>query len=268
MSNIFVLKSKKLQEWGHSIGITKHIFKFGLTSSSIKELIIEYNTTFYAGKDDWSLTLSRSSEITSEVTCVPDPTAVTPNWLNQPGMIGIRTHLSKRMRDRWSSEQQADILWQSCSEYQIPVAVFAGGEISYLESVLKRHPSLSLIIDHFGLGPIDTSIKNGIDYQSFRSMMSLSKYSNVYIKVSTLPVRSSSDYPFTDMHQVVQETIKSFGPERMLWATDFTQSLNRNRSTYIEEVNFWRSGMPFLTQTDIDAILSMNAKKIFPQLNN
>ena len=66
MSNIFVLKSKKLQEWGHSIGITKHIFKFGLTSSSIKELIIEYNTTFYAGKNDWSLTLSRSSEITSE----------------------------------------------------------------------------------------------------------------------------------------------------------------------------------------------------------
>ena len=190
------------------------------------------------------------------------------NWLNQPGMIGIRTHLSKRMRDRWASEQQADILWQSCSEYQIPVAVFSGGETSYLENVLKKHPKLFLIIDHFGLGPIDTSIKYGIDYQSFRDMMSLSKYSNVYIKVSTLPVRSSSDYPFTDMHQVVQETIKSFRPERMLWATDFTQSLNRNGSTYIEEVNFWRSGMPFLTQTDIDAILSMNAKKIFPQLNN
>ncbi|PPR77425.1 MAG: hypothetical protein CFH01_01543 [Alphaproteobacteria bacterium MarineAlpha2_Bin1] len=66
MGKVFVLKSKKLQDWGHSIGITKYIFKFGFTISSIKEIIIKYNSIFYAGKDDWSLILSRSIETTSE----------------------------------------------------------------------------------------------------------------------------------------------------------------------------------------------------------
>ncbi len=87
MNTAYILKSKKLQDWGHSIGITKYIYKFGLTSDNVKELIIHYNSILYAGKDDWSLILSRSIEEISEDNLINKLTSsielLDPNYYPQ-----------------------------------------------------------------------------------------------------------------------------------------------------------------------------------------
>ena len=188
-------------------------------------------------------------------------------WLDQKGMIGIRTHLSKRMRDRWPNARSGNILWELCSNFSIPVAVFASEEVKYLQNILVQYPNLKLIIDHFGLPPIDITRKNGIDEQNLADILALSKFENVYIKTSTLPVRSHAGYPFDDMKQVVKMAYNAFGPQRMLWATDFTQSLSRSTSTYKEEIYFWQFTMPFLKDEDIDWILDKSAREFFPHLS-
>ena len=66
MHLLYVLKSKKLQTWGHSVGITKYLFKFGLTKLDLKDLIQDLNSRNYAGKDDWALILKKKTEYESE----------------------------------------------------------------------------------------------------------------------------------------------------------------------------------------------------------
>lgn len=189
------------------------------------------------------------------------------NWFDQKGMIGIRTHVSKRMRDRWPNEKSANILWELCSKFDIPVATFASGEAQYLRNVLKDFPKLKLVIDHFGLPPIDDTRAAGINKRFLEDILSLSEFPNAFIKTSTLPVRSKQVFPYKDMHEVIKLTFNAFGANRMLWATDFTQSLARNGSSYQEELGLWQNTLPFLNDNDIELILHENALSVFSHLS-
>ena len=194
---------------------------------------------------------------------------IVRNWLRQPGVIGFRTHVSKRMRDRWGSEDAADHFWAACNEYEVPVAVFAAGNVGYLAGVLARWPNLRIIIDHLGLPLIDITRREGINLDELDKVLQLAHYPNVMVKVSTLPVRSHQGYPFADMHEIAKRAYSAFGSRRMMWATDFTQSLARNRSTYNEELLFWRESLSsFLSEEDVDWILGKSTLEYFPSLKD
>ena len=187
-------------------------------------------------------------------------TTIVRDWLDQPGMLGVRTHLHRRLRERWGSEEAGDRFWDACNEFEIPVAGFAAGDLGYLAGVLERWPNLRLIIDHFGLPQIDITRRRGVDLDQLEEVLRLNRFPNVMVKVSTLPVRSHQKYPFADMHEIAKRTFSAFGPRRMMWATDFTQSLARNGSMYREELIFWREALSaFLSQDDADWILGKSA---------
>lgn len=53
MATLFVAKSKALQDWGHGVGVTKFLFKVGVTDGSIDDAILVMNAERVAGCDDW-----------------------------------------------------------------------------------------------------------------------------------------------------------------------------------------------------------------------
>lgn len=192
---------------------------------------------------------------------------IVRDWLKQPGMLGIRTHLHSRLRARWGSEQAGERFWAACNEFQVPVAGFAAGDVDYLDKVLGEWPDLKLIIDHIGLPQIDVTRRLGIDLDQLDQILSLSRFPNVMVKISTLPVRSHQSYPFSDMQDIAKRVFSAFGPTRMMWATDLTQTLMRNGSTYSEELMFWRESMlAFLSNDDIEWILGKATLEYFPSL--
>ena len=141
-------------------------------------------------------------------------------WLRQPGMLGIRTHVNERQRVRWGSDAAAD-------------------------------PGLRLVLDHLGLRQIDLGLRR----EDLEPMRRLSRYPGVVVKLSTLPARSAQGYPFSEVHEAARVAYEMFGPERMLWATDHTQTLHRGRASYPDELRLWSEALDFLTEEDRVAIL-------------
>ena len=55
MAVIYVARSKTLSDWGSSVGISKHLFKVGVTPETAKHAIAELNQQACAGTEDWRL---------------------------------------------------------------------------------------------------------------------------------------------------------------------------------------------------------------------
>jgi hypothetical protein len=62
MPTIFVAASPAMQEWGNDAGISKHLYRVGLTEDEDKAAVDEMNAEGYAGQKDWVLAGSRAVE--------------------------------------------------------------------------------------------------------------------------------------------------------------------------------------------------------------
>ncbi len=58
-SIIYVAFSPTMQEWGSDVGVSKHLYKAGLTDEDPKDAIQELNDATYAGQKDWELAGAR-----------------------------------------------------------------------------------------------------------------------------------------------------------------------------------------------------------------
>ncbi len=66
MATIFVAKSQSLQEWSRDVGLTKHVYKVGITEETAEEAIAAFNKTGYGGRSDWKLVKKQSIDAIDE----------------------------------------------------------------------------------------------------------------------------------------------------------------------------------------------------------
>ena len=83
--------------------------------------------------------------------------------------------------------------------------------------------------------------------------MSLAKYPNVSIKLSSAPTYSAEAYPYRDMLPHIKRCFDSFGPRRCFWGTDITNSFPK--ATYRQRVTHFTEELPFLTEDDKDWVM-------------
>lgn len=55
MATLYVATSKGLAGWGSDVGLTKYIYKVGITDETAEAAIKGLNDTNYAGQADWKL---------------------------------------------------------------------------------------------------------------------------------------------------------------------------------------------------------------------
>ena len=68
-------------------------------------------------------------------------------------------------------------------------------------------------------------------------------------------------YPYPDMAPVIQRLYNIFGPERMLWASDFPWILEV--PGYEEQLNLVEILLPDKTQKELNLIKGGNADRLF-----
>ncbi|QEX22816.1 hypothetical protein FRZ61_27480 [Hypericibacter adhaerens] len=70
MSSIYVAQSKALNEWGSDVGLSKNLFKFGLTDQPPKEAVAALNAEKFAGQTDWTLVKAEPAENADEAALI------------------------------------------------------------------------------------------------------------------------------------------------------------------------------------------------------
>lgn len=62
MSVIYVAASKALGEWAEEVGLTKHVYKLGVTEGTAKDAVQALNDREAAGQTDWTLLAKDNAE--------------------------------------------------------------------------------------------------------------------------------------------------------------------------------------------------------------
>lgn len=172
------------------------------------------------------------------------------------GLRGMRifTHGST-MKEAWVSvdDPKAQPAWVCAEDLAIPVATNANN-LAEVGNVLRRHPRLSLILEHV----TRPQIKDGPPYDGIGDLLDLSRHDNVFLKITprTLAVaREGKASPET----YLEKLIGAFGSERILWGSYFPPT----PASLADIVADMRSVLRPFAQRDQDNIFGLTAKTLF-----
>jgi len=129
-----------------------------------------------------------------------------------------------------------------------------------LWQVARRFPELCLLVNHLGGATVDPAERGGM----LRSVLGGSDLPNLLVKVSGLYYGHPKpwDYPYTDRMHLVRCFYDAWGPERLVWSSDFPSNLAH--VTYRQSLELIREHAPFLSAGELDGVLGGNVRRWLP----
>jgi len=170
------------------------------------------------------------------------------SWLKQPGMLGFRISFRHSGTHSFLDDGTADWFWADCERYDIPVMVFSPFAVEKIGEIAERHAGLRVIIDHMGLNVKwkGKDLAPGVDV-----VLKFARLPNVAVKASCLPCYVAETYPFPTLHPQIRRVVETFGPQRVFWGTDLSQS----PCTYRQNVTLFTEELKFLSADDKEWIM-------------
>ena len=89
----------------------------------------------------------------------------------------------------------------------------------------------------------------------------MSDYPNVYVKISNMNRISQLPYPHRDTHDLARSSYEAFGPERLMWGTDFPHVLKAGG--YNRALELVRDELDFLNKEDKAWLFNKTVQKVW-----
>ena len=174
--------------------------------------------------------------------------------LRKLGFRGVRLFMYHEIDLSWVSPA-IDPVMQKVAELDMMVTVFGPwDQLDRIRRLAHRHPSVRFVIDHLGhpdVGRPDT----------WQPVLQLAEQPCIYIKVSDFPTLSRQAYPYSDLFPFVEQVRKAFTPQRMMWASNFPQSLRH--TSYASLMRLVDSSMPDLSVGEKERIMGGTAAELW-----
>jgi L-fuconolactonase len=145
---------------------------------------------------------------------------------DRPGMLAGRNLVGNaataELRPEYG-EGKFERLWAYAEKYQLPLFFSTHGWAHVMEPVAQKYPGLTMIIDHLGVSQSPVSPPRADVWDRLPGLLLLAKYPNVNVKFCGAPLLSKEAYPYRDVWPKLHEVIEAFGPERLMWGSDYTR---------------------------------------------
>ncbi len=195
--------------------------------------------------------------------CRVDPTADSAaedlnRWVRDYGFHGVRLSPAAGAAGDWIKDRvRMDRICGRAAELKIPLCVLCpSSRLPDVARLIERHrDSLDVCIDHMADCPIDQP-------EELNKLLALEKYPRVFVKVSHLWSLSREKYPYRDTHAQVKRLCDRFGPQRLMWGTDWP--LVEKYCGYARALALYRDELTFLSAEDRRWLLGGTALKLWP----
>ena len=194
--------------------------------------------------------------------CRVDPTANNAvdelnRWVRDYKFHGVRLSPSAGASGEWINDKaRMDKICSRAAELKIPLCVLCPStRLPDVGKLIERHKDgLDVCIDHMADCPIDKP-------EELKKLMALEQYPRVYVKISHLWSLSKEKFPYKDTHEQVKRLLEKFGPQRLMWGTDWP--LVEKQCGYAKALALYRDELPFFTAEDKRWILGGTALKLW-----
>ena len=177
-------------------------------------------------------------------------------WVEEYGFRGVRLSPGVGPSGDWFTSPNLDPLWQRTQDLQVPMCILTHQErLSDLEGWVRKYSDVQVCVDHMAWpsvgqeGPVD-------------NLLRLVEFPNVFVKISGTWAVSQESYPYCDTHNAVRQIYDAFGPERLMWGTDWP--LVENKCGYTGAMNLVGKELDFLTDEDREWIFAGTVLKLWP----
>ncbi len=160
---------------------------------------------------------------------VADPNApdTLERWSREEGVVGMRLHPTQR-----SPESDPLAIWRKAAELDLPVSCFvrraADAAAPEFQAIVEEFPYLTVVLEHLAgayrpLSPESVTAP----YADYREALTLARFPNTYIKFGGLgefcvrPFPLATHYSFAEIPPLMELAYDAFGPQRMMWGSDF-----------------------------------------------
>lgn len=176
--------------------------------------------------------------------------------LTEEGFRGVRLSPSGNASGDWFHGPLMPPLWQRCQALKVPMTVLAPiTRMPEVAALLEKLPDLTVVIDHMADCPIDKPAE-------LEKLIALKRYPKVFVKISHTWSISKQPYPWLDAQEYVKRLHAEFGPQRLMWATDWP--IVENVSTYERAVTVVRDEMKFLNAEDKNWMMNKTIERVWP----
>jgi L-fuconolactonase len=195
--------------------------------------------------------------------CRVDPTAAgaaddLTRWVREYGFHGVRLSPAADRSGDWINDRdRMDRIFGKAAELKIPLCVLCpAARLPDAGRVIERHKDgLDVCIDHMADCPPGQP-------DELKKLLALAAYPRVFVKVSHLWSLSREKYPYKDTHDQVKRLYDAFGPQRLMWGTDWPGV--EAYCGYARALALYRGELAFLTAADRRWILGGTALKLWP----
>ncbi len=177
--------------------------------------------------------------------------------LTEQGFRGVRLSPAGDASGDWFAGPLMTPLWKRCYELKVPMTVLAPiTRMPDAGALLDKTPDLTVVIDHMADCPVDKSAE-------LEKLIALKRYPNLFIKISHAWSLSKQPYPWLDAQEHVKRLYHAFGPQRLMWATDWP-IIENSHATYAQALKLVRDDMAFLNAEDKQWMLSKTIERVWP----
>jgi L-fuconolactonase len=188
----------------------------------------------------------------------PDIGDIVERWAADPSTVGLRTIVGSEPVAERLRAGAFEAFFDAAERVALPVWILAPTSQADLADLAARRDELRIVVDHFGLSPARAA--DGTDpFELLPSVLALAKYPNVVLKVTGGAILSREPFPFSDLWPVMHRIVDAFGPERLLWGTDWTRV---PQATFPEAVR-WFSESDELSPAAKEQMMGTTARTVF-----
>jgi L-fuconolactonase len=137
-----------------------------------------------------------------------------------PGFKALRTLVFTPAEGAVFEGSGLDRLFRAARAHSLPVFVTCPGRAAHLAQYAERFPDVQFVIDHCGAAFDAPRGQATID-----DAVAMARYPNVAYKwAHAATLLSTMSYPFGDLEPKLRSAVDAFGPERVMWASDYTMA--------------------------------------------
>jgi predicted TIM-barrel fold metal-dependent hydrolase len=175
--------------------------------------------------------------------------------VEEQGFQGVRVSPAQDATGDWIRGALMPPLWKRCQDLKASMNILTGtSRLPDVAVLVEKFPDLTVVIDHMADCPADRP-------DELKKLVALARYPQVFVKVSHTWSVSKLPYPYPDAQQQVKRLYDAFGPQRLMWGTDWP--LVEAHCGYAKALAMVRDEMKFLNDEDKSWMLSRTVERVW-----
>jgi len=218
--------------------------------------------SYYRFDNSYMLDVIRKSPEVFRGVAIVDWNAAQPDrqmrQLAKAGVRGFRIYPGKAPVERWLDGEGFAKMFECGAKDRLAMCPLIGpNALPALDLQCRKFPDTPVVIDHMARVGADGPVRE----EDIRALCSLARHSHVKVKVSAFYALGEKKPPHLDLAPLIRRLYDSFGPRRLMWASDCPFQVAGE--TYGDSVSLISRRLEFLSSEDKEWILRSTAEETF-----